>query len=352
MTTRGITLLGVVILAVIGFLVVGVILNRLGHDLFGLPFDRAAKIVPIPKLKDVKDVGRRTAGIFGGGGFDFDENTPGYENFTKLIQGCPSGKDCIASIDDPKFESVSEADTWLETDDVVFALDYKGEARAYPQKILNLHEIVNDEVAGDPLAITFCPLCGSALAFDSRIDGQVLEFGVSGKLHNNDLVMYDRQTESLWQQITGEAIVGELFGKRLKQIPMSGMRWSQFKEEFPQGQVLSRDTGFSRNYDQYPYGSYEQDTNTLFPVEGGVDQTIHPKADVYGVEIEESYKAYPEDKIKAEGEIEDVVGGVRIKVSYKNGDVTVVRGDNEEEIPATRLFWFAWEAFHSDTKLY
>jgi len=300
----------------------------------------------------VQEVAQKAKNIVAGrDGFSFDESTPGYETYKKLLQGCPV-KDCIVSIDKPNFESVSKAGNWLEADDVVFALDYKGEARAYPQRIMNWHEIVNDEIAGDPITISFCPLCGSALAFDRKVDGQILEFGVSGKLHNNDLIMYDRQTESLWQQITGEAIVGELFGKRLKQIPMSGMRWSQFKEEFPQGQVLSRDTGFSRNYDQYPYGSYEQDTNTLFPVEGGVDQTIHPKAVVYGVEIEESYKAYPEDKIKAEGEIEDVVGGVRIKVSYKNGDVTVVRGDNGEEIPATRLFWFAWIAFNPDTKLY
>lgn len=294
---------------------------------------------------------KATKVLTGGGGFSFDENTPGYENYLQLIQGCPS-KDCIPSIDEPVFESISEADKWLEDGDIVFSLDYKGEARAYPQRILNWHEIVNDVVAGDPLAITFCPLCGSALTFDSKVDGQVLEFGVSGKLHNNDLVMYDRQTESLWQQITGEAIVGELFGKKLKQIPTDTMLWSQFKEEHQGGKVLSRDTGFSRNYDKYPYGTYEEDRSVNFPIEGGVDQTIHPKTVVYGVKVGDVSKAFTEDKLKSEKEIEDTVGGVRIKITYDNGKVRAENRDSKEEIVTTRLFWFAWKAFHLDTGLY
>ncbi len=359
---RGFTPIGLVIILAVAFVAAGLILNQFGlldsGNLGGLgkalkfSGETASKVVPVPKVNEVKDIGQKTASVLtGGGGFDFDENTPGYENYLQLSQGCPF-KDCIPSIDDPSFESVSSADSWLESDDVVFALDYKGEARAYAQRIMNWHEIVNDEVAGDPLAITFCPLCGSALAFDRRVDGQVLEFGVSGKLHNNDLVMYDRQTETLWQQITGEAIVGELFGNKLTQVPMSGMRWSQFKEEFPGGQVLSRNTGFSRNYDRYPYGDYEQDASTLFPVSGGVDDTIHPKTVVYGVEIENSYKAYPEDKIKEEGKISDLLGGVELEIDYNGGDVKVTRLDSGEEIPGTRLFWFAWKAFRSETELY
>lgn len=287
-------------------------------------------------------------------GFSFDENTPGYDTYTKLIQGCPI-KDCIPSIDEPKFELTTEADKWLEDSDVVFVIEHKGEVRAYPQKILNWHEIVNDVLASDPIAVTFCPLCGSALSFDRRVGTsagsvQVLEFGVSGKLHNNDLVMYDRESESLWQQITGEAIVGKFLGKRLKQIPTSGMRWRDFKGKFSDSKVLSRNTGFSRDYDQYPYGSYEQDLSTLFPVEGGVDQTIHPKTIVYGIEVNGKYKAYQQESIAKEGEIKDIVAGATVTISYNNGDVTVTR--NSEEIPATRIFWFAWKAFRPDTELY
>lgn len=335
MNNRGVTSL---VLIIIGLILVVVIVSIVSAI--------RGKANPVTEVTQ-----KATQVITGDAGFDFDENTPGYENLATLSQGCPF-KDCIPSIDDPVFESVTDADTWLEGDDVVFALDFKGEARAYPQRILNWHEIVNDEVAGDPLLITFCPLCGSALSFDSRVDGQALEFGVSGKLLNDNLVMYDRNTESLWQQITAEAIVGEHFGKKLKQIPTSGMRWAQFKDEFPQGEVLSRDTGYSRNYDRSPYGSYEQDSSPLFPVEGGVDDTIHPKTVVYGVEIDKSYKAYPEEKIETEKKIEDSVGGVKISVLYNNGNVNVIREDTQEEVPATRLFWFAWKAFRPETELY
>jgi len=296
----------------------------------------------------VTEVAKKATNIIsGGGGFSIDKDTPGYENYKTLMQGCPF-KDCIPSIDSPVFESISDADEWLDDDDVVFVLESGSQAKAYSQKILNWHEIVND----DGFTVTFCPLCGSALAFDRDVNGQTLEFGVSGKLHNNDLVMYDRQTESLWQQITGEAIVGELFGERLTQIPLSGMRWSQFKEDFPQGLSLSRDTGTSRNYDRYPYGSYEQDPNPLFPVEGGVDNTIHPKTVVYGVEVNDSYKAYPVEKLEAEGVIDDSIDGVSLRISYNNGDVTVENLTAGIEIPATRLFWFAWKAFRPNTQLY
>lgn len=299
----------------------------------------------------VQEATQKVADIAGGGSFNFDPETPGYENFKKLKSGGVP-RDGIPSIDKPKFESVGAADAWLASDDIVFVLEYKGEVRAYPQKILNWHEIVNDTVAGDPLAITFCPLCGSALTFDRRVNGQTLEFGVSGLLHNNDLVMYDRETETLWQQITGEALVGELFGKRLRQVPTSGMRWSDFKSQFLNGQVLSRDTGFSRDYERDPYSGYEADPNPLFPVEGGVDQTIHPKTVVYGVEAGGSFKAYPLEKIEEDGTIKDRVGGISVEVSYNNGNVEVKNTDTGEELSATRLFWFAWKAFRPETQLY
>ena len=162
--------------------------------------------------------------LTGRDGFSFDEDTPGYDVYLDLIQGCPT-KDCIPSIDEPEFESTESATEWMFDDNLIFVLNYKGEVRGYPQKILDRHEIVNDVVAGDPVLITFCPLCGSALAFERVLDGETTEFGVSGKLHNTDLVMYDRETESLWQQITGEAIVGERIGDRLTQLPFFGLSW-------------------------------------------------------------------------------------------------------------------------------
>ncbi len=132
-----------------------------------------------------------------------------------LLQGCFGGKDCIPSIDKPQFESAQSA-SWLRDSDVVFAIDYMGAQRAYPQRIMNWHEIVNDTIAGDPIVVTFCPLCGSALAFERKVDGVITEFGVSGKLHNSDLVMYDRYEGNLWQQITGEGIVGNAARRNAK----------------------------------------------------------------------------------------------------------------------------------------
>lgn len=305
------------------------------------------------KNSPVNQVAKRASSIIrGDDGFAFDESIPGYETYLNLIQGC-SFKDCISSIDEPEFELIESADEWLIGADVVFVLNYKGEARVYPQRILNRHEIVNDIIAGDPLVITFCPLCGSALAFERILDSRVLEFGVSGKLHNNDLVMYDRQTETLWQQITGEAIVGELFGKKLKQISFGVMTWNEAKIKFPGLSSLKR-PGSTALYDIYPYGDYEQNANPLFPVEGGVDSTIHPKAVVFGVEIDGKFKAYPEEALKKlrNKELKDIVGDIGVRVNYNNGDVDVRRLDTGEEIVATRMFWFAWKAFRPDTELH
>lgn len=310
---------------------------------------------PARPTETIKEVGEKAVSLVtGGGGFDFDKNTPGYETYKQLKQGCPF-KDCIPSIDEPIFESRSEAERWLNDGDVVFALDYKGVQRAYPQRILNWHEIVNDVVAGDPLAITFCPLCGSSLTFERSVDGRVLEFGVSGKLHQSDLIMYDRQTESLWQQITGEAIVGELLGEKLKAVPMDTVRWSEWKTLHPTTQVLSLNTGYSRAYDQYPYGSYEQDRNVnpgFF--EGNVDETLHPKAIVFGVEINGTFKAYTEEALRADddGVISDTLGGKQLRVTYNNGDLKVLNLTSGEELAPVRLFWFAWKDFHPETTIY
>ena len=301
--------------------------------------------------KTVDNIMKKVTSI-SSGGFSIDKNTPGYETFRELISGCPF-KDCIPSIDEPKFEGIKKADDWLEDDNVVFVLSYKNEVRAYPQRILNRHEIVNDEVGGTPVAITFCPLCGSALAFERTLENEVLEFGVSGKLHNSDLVMYDRQTESLWQQITGEAIVGKLIGKKLSQISMGTMLWSQFKETYDKGQILSRNTGRSKStYDIYPYGNYEEDASVTFPVEGGVDTTIHPKTVVFGIEVGGGSKAYPISKLEKELTIRDRVGGVSVEIRYDGGNVNARRLDNGSKLAETRLFWFAWKAFYPNTELY
>lgn len=166
-------------------------------------------------------------------------------------------RDGIRSIDDPKFVSIEEAEEWLAANEPVIAVELGGEARAYPLQILTRHEIVNDELAGVPIAVTFCPLCNSALVFERTVNGMVVEFGTSGLLRHSDLIMYDRTTESLWQQFTGEAIIGDLVGTRLGFWPSSLVSFDDYSQAYPDGQVLSTDTGFPITYGANPYEGYD-----------------------------------------------------------------------------------------------
>ena len=268
----------------------------------------------------------------------------------KILSGGPP-RDGIPSIDEPKFITVQEAD-WIQDNELVMFIDYKGVRRIYPLQILVWHEIINDVIAGDPLLITWCPLCGSALAFDRKFNGEPVEFGTSGKLYNSNLVMYDRKTNTYWTQIEGRAIVGELAGTKLKPVSIETVVWRDIKVAYPDSQVLDKDTGFRRPYGRDPYGNYYEDSFLLFPVENR-DQRIHTKTVVFGIEVNGAFKAYQEDDLKELGTIEDVVNGVNVKVVRDNvGIVKVTNVDTGEEIVKERDFWFAWYAFHPETELY
>ena len=172
---------------------------------------------------------------------------------SEIISGGPR-KDGIPSIDDPTFTAASKVD--LPATVPVISFQMNGEAKAYPLGILMSHEIVNDKVGGVPVAVTYCPLCNAAIVFDARLDGMELEFGTTGNLRNSDLVMYDRQTESWWQQFMGEAIVGELMGKKLKMLPSRIEAYGRFKERFPDGLVLDPSSSF-RGFGSNPYVGYD-----------------------------------------------------------------------------------------------
>ena len=180
---------------------------------------------------------------------------------SEIVSGGPK-RDGIPPIDHPRFEAAADADRWLDDRHPVVVVRAGGEVRAYPLGILIWHEIVNDEVGGVPVTVTYCPLCNTALVFDRRLGGRVLDFGTSGRLRMSDLVMYDRQTESWWQQAVGEAIVGELTGERLEAVPANTHGWATARELYPDVKVLSRDTGFpeyeaSGRYGQNPYAGYD-----------------------------------------------------------------------------------------------
>jgi hypothetical protein len=179
----------------------------------------------------------------------------------EIISGGPP-KDGIPAIDRPVFESVRAANRWLNDREPVMVVEQGSEAKAYPLSILIWHEIVNDVVGGRPLAVTYCPLCNTALVFDRRVNGRLLDFGTTGRLRHSDLVMYDRQTESWWQQVTGEAIVGELTGAKLEFVAQTTLAWRTARDMYPDLQVLSRETGHNRPYGRNPYVGYDDRRNS------------------------------------------------------------------------------------------
>lgn len=268
----------------------------------------------------------------------------------KIVSGGPP-KDGIPSIDSPKFVSVQEADSWIEDNELVLAITYKGEEKIYPLQIMVWHEIVNDFIAEDPILITYCPLCGSGIAYHRKINGEAVEFGTSGKLYNSNLVMYDRKTGSYWTQIDGIAVVGELAGTELEPVSIDTVVWRDWKKNHSDSLVLSQETGFARDYGRDPYGNYYEDSFLIFPVENE-DNRVHPKTVVFGIEVDGIFKAYKEEDLKI-GTIEDSVGGMRLKIERdSSGVVKVTNLDSGEEIVKERDFWFAWYAFHPDTLLY
>jgi hypothetical protein len=269
----------------------------------------------------------------------------------KIVSGGPP-KDGIPSIDNPRFVTVEEADEWIQDNELALAIIYKGVKRVYPLQIMVWHEIVNDNIAGDPILITFCPLCGSGIAYERTINGEEVEFGTSGKLYNSNLVMYDRKTDSYWSQIDGLAIVGKLTGTKLTPMSIDTVVWRDWKKAHPDSEVLSQDTGFTRPYGRDPYGEYYEDSFIIFPVEDR-DDRIHPKTVVFGIEVSGVFKAYKEEDLKELKVIEDTVNGLRLKVERDDaGIVKITNLETGEEIVKERDFWFAWYAFHPDTELY
>jgi len=193
----------------------------------------------------------------------------------RIVSGGPP-PDGIPPIDEPTFEATGDVD-WLADDEPVLALDVGTDSRAYPIQVMIWHEIVNDTVGGRPVSVTYCPLCNSAIAFDRQLDQRVLTFGTSGRLYLSALVMYDRQTESLWSQIEGRAIAGHLTSSELDRLPVQTVTWAQWRSAHPDGAVLSRDTGVTRNYGENPYVGYDAAGSDPFLFDGAADPRLPAK---------------------------------------------------------------------------
>ena len=243
-----------------------------------------------------------------------------FSKHTVPLQGIISGgppPDGIKPIDSPKFTTFDAADKWLEPLEPVIALELNGDARAYPLQMMTWNEIANDVVGGVPVTITFCPLCNSALTFDRRLDGIIYDFGTSGLLRNSNLVMYDRQTHSWWQQFTGESIVGSQAGKFLTMIPASLISWGDFKSSYPRGSVLSRDTGEVRRYGSNPYAGYDRVYNPSFLYRGDLDGRLLPKERVAAVAIAGLDVAYPFSVLRTLQVVNDTHAGTDLVIFFE-----------------------------------
>ena len=257
----------------------------------------------------------------------------------ELMSGGPP-PDGIPPIDSPTFLRAADVD-FLADNEPVMAVEIGGDARAYPVQVLIWHEIVNDTVGGIPVAVTYCPLCNSAVAYDRRVGERVLDFGTSGLLWNSALVMYDRQTESLWSHFIGDAIAGVLTGTELDTFPVATVSWRAWRDAHPDGLVLSRDTGFERDYGRNPYPGYDDLTSQPFLFEGEVDGRFTAMTRVVGVEIDDSAAAVPLVDLRDERVVPIEVDGTSLTVWWQPGtasaldEADIVDGD---DVGATGVF--------------
>ncbi len=236
----------------------------------------------------------------------------------EIFSGGPP-KDGIPAVDHPKFVTAKAAGEWLHPQEPVISLEIGGKAKAYPLQILIYHEIVNDELNSMPISVTFCPLCNASIVFDRRIAGRLFDFGTTGRLRKSDLVMYDRQTESWWQQFTGTGIVGEMTNARLTQVPSSIVAFADFRAAHPAGLVLSRKTGHSRPYGRNPYQGYDRIGQTPFLFTDPVDPRLPAMERVLNISEAGLHALYPYSIINEEKVINDRVGETPVAVFSRPG---------------------------------
>jgi hypothetical protein len=327
-----------------------------------------------------------------------------------IISGGPP-PDGIPPIDDPKFLAPGDA-TFLTDREPVLTVEIGGEAKAYPLQIMTWHEIVNDEIGGVPVSVTYCPLCNTGIAFERpTIDDELLDFGTSGKLYNANLVMYDRQTETYWAQATGQAIVGEHTGQQLTFVPARILSFGDWRAEHPDGLVLSRDTGHERPYGENPYQGLDT-SESPFLFTGELDRRLPATSRVLGIARAGDVVAFPYQAVVADASggwavvMEEVAGGP-VAIFWKAGttsaldsqqiaegrDVGAIAAyrpeadgraltfevaregivdretgsawsilgravsgplEGEQLVPELAIdsFWFDWAAFHPETRIY
>jgi hypothetical protein len=273
----------------------------------------------------------------------------------EILPGGPP-KDGIPAIDEPIFISASNAKN-MKKNERILGVTRNGISKAYPVNILNYHEIVNDDFDGEAIAITYCPLCGSGIAFKANVANHTLKFGVSGLLYNSDVLLFDRRTHSLWSQILSKAITGSLKGNKLTRIPINHTSWADWKEQHPNTLVLSQKTGINRNYQNNPYAGYDLHEDIVFPVKFR-SKGYHPKEQTFGLIINNKAKAYPFVELSKTSKknivvIKDKIGGQAFTIRFNKKHYSVQAFDTHgKQIEGVTLYWFAWFTFNPETDIY
>jgi len=262
----------------------------------------------------------------------------------RILSGGPP-KDGIPALTFPKVETAEVADSWLKSHDLILGIVIDGKARAYPVRILNWHEIVNDRIGQHAFVLSYCPLCGSGMAFDTND-----RFGVSGMLYQSDVLLYDKRSESLWSQLMMQAVAGPRTGEKLQQVPLEHGTWSDWKISHPNTSVLSRHTGYHRDYSRNPYAGYEEVSGTYFPIYNH-DDRLPAKTWVVGLSMGNQHIAWKLDRLKKTGSHQLTWKQHRLSIKVNGEGVQIHDTESNKLLPVTRLYWFAWVAFHPDTEI-
>ena len=275
----------------------------------------------------------------------------------EIMNGGPP-KDGMPALINPKFVSASDGERFLNKHDRVLGIEYNGVAKAYPIRILNWHEVVNDEFNGRPVAVTWCPLCLSGIVYDPENGGVRLTFGVSGKIYKSNLLMYDRETGSLWSQMLQRAITGPLTGRVLAMLPAEHSTWQRWRTSHPNTLVLSLDTGYKRDYALNPYREYLEEGRPAFrDPEDRKSSKTKEKIDwmdpVLGVEVDGTEKAYPFSMLKKRPpEFGDRVGNKTLRIHFDRESKTAwVTSESGDVVPSAMVYWFAWHDFYPQTQV-
>ncbi len=262
----------------------------------------------------------------------------------RILSGGPP-PDGIPAIDNPQFDQANTVD-WLSDVEPVVVLELDGEVRAYPVQILTWHEIVNDTIGNTPVAVSYCPLCNSALAFDRHLDGQTYDFGTSGRLYNSSLVMYDRQTESLWTHFDGRAVVGALTGTTLEGVSVQMASWATFRDAHPTALVLNRNTGFVRDYGRNPYPGYDDVNVAPFLFDGDLDGRLAAQTRVVSIRGESESIAISLDELAAIGSISTTIDNQPIMVLHLSGTSSALDAStiaDGRDVGTTGVFEARWQ---------